>query len=161
MLEILAAELVILVSWRDLRALSINQNYLLGGMVWWTTGLVWGTNKREILYTEKGANQTKICKKINGFLWNQETVFLLAWLPMGNYTLADLLPSGACLILCSGVIHSWPLLPAPPAWEPAWSRAFGHCHTATTDTNLWLSVTTSPDSAAQDRSHWPELRKVH
>lgn len=72
--------------------------------------------------------------------------------------MADLFSSGACLILCSGVIHSWPVLPVPPAWEPVWSRACGHCHTATTDANLWLAVTTSPllCSPSQESLAWTE-----
>lgn len=113
MLEILAAGLVILVSWRDLTALSITQKYLLGEIVWWTTGLEQKRKKFCILRK----NQTNKSSVKNGVLCNGETVSVLAWLPVDNYSGWFILPwsTPGPLLWCNPSLAT----PASPTtWEP-------------------------------------------
>lgn len=148
MLEILAAGLVILVSWRDLTALSITQKYLLGGIVWWTIGLEQKRTKFCIL--RKNLTNTNSVKILCCAMGKQSLSLLdCLWI----ITVADLFSPGALLVPCSGVIHPWPLLPAPPSGSQT-----GHCHPASTNINLWLSVTASSwcCSPSQESPVWTE-----
>lgn len=150
MREILAAGLVILVSSTDLTALSITQKYLLGGIVWWTTGLE--EKRRKFCLLRKDLTYTNSLKMMFCAMGKQSLSLCdCLWV----ITVADLFSSGALLVPCSGVMHPWPLLPAPPCESQT-----GHCHPASTNISLWLSVTASSQhcSPNQESLVWTEER---
>lgn len=87
-----------------------------------------GKKKKEILYIEKGSNQANSLKMVFCAMGKQSLSLCdCLWV----ITVADLFSSGALLVPCSGVIHPWPLLPAPPSGSQT-----GHCHPASTNISL-------------------------
>lgn len=103
-----------------------------------------GTKKKEILYIEKESNRQKLCKMVCYAMGKQSLSLLdCLWI----ITVADLFSPGAILVPCSGVIHPWPLLPAPPPGSQTG-------HPASTNINLWLSVTASSQCCSPSQESW-------